>query len=238
VGVCVCLAQAGPHRSCPTARIRRSISWSTALAGLAPPYRETDVERTDLETVITDLISGQFNDPLRVVAFNTLEHWAQDVSKDIAREIQSRCDIDGHDVPETLRDFADSHAGPDRQLALRLANTSSLAPSDTADWPSPSLTLRTPGCCDCSPTKLIEASCAPSSGHLAVRKMKSRSSPASRLSVCGRSRSFLGFVRSTGNQRTTAIGAGRTRLFVRSRCNGAAQEKPAAAANAAISVAY
>jgi hypothetical protein len=83
--------------------------------------RETDVERTDLETVITDLMSGQFNDPVRVVAFNTLERWAQDVSTDIALEIQSRCDIDSHDVPETLRDFVDSYAGPDRQLALRLA---------------------------------------------------------------------------------------------------------------------
>jgi hypothetical protein len=91
------------------------------FGGLGTAYRETDVERTDLETVITDLISGQFNDPVRIVAFNTLEHWAQDVSKDVALEIQSRCDIDGHDVPETLRDFVDSHAGPDRQLALRLA---------------------------------------------------------------------------------------------------------------------
>jgi hypothetical protein len=84
-------------------------------------YRETDIERTDLETVITDLLSGQLNDPVRVVAFNTLEHWAQDVSKDVALEIQSRCDIDGHDVLDTLRDFVVSHAGPDRQLALRLA---------------------------------------------------------------------------------------------------------------------
>jgi len=33
--------------------------------------RETEVERTDLETIITDLMSGQFNDPARVVAFNT-----------------------------------------------------------------------------------------------------------------------------------------------------------------------
>jgi hypothetical protein len=87
---------------------------------LGTAYRETDIERSDLETVITDLMSGQFNDPVRVVAFNTLEHWAQDVSRDIAREIQSRCDIDGHDIPETLRDFVESCAGPDRQLALRL----------------------------------------------------------------------------------------------------------------------
>src|SRR5664279_589774 len=91
------------------------------FGGLGTAYRETDVEQTDLETVITDLISGQFNDPVRVVAFNTLEHWAQDVSRDVALEIQSRCDIDGHDVPDTLRDFVDSYAGPDRQLTLRLA---------------------------------------------------------------------------------------------------------------------
>jgi hypothetical protein len=91
------------------------------FGGLGTVYRETEVERTDLETVITDLISGQFNDPVRVVAFNTLEHWAQDVSKDVALEIQSRSDINGHDVPETLRDFVGSFAGPDRQLALRLA---------------------------------------------------------------------------------------------------------------------
>jgi len=40
-------------------------------------YRETEVERTDLETIIDDFLSGQFNDPVRVVAFNTLEHWAK-----------------------------------------------------------------------------------------------------------------------------------------------------------------
>src|ERR1700722_20342764 len=39
------------------------------------------------------------------------------------------------------------------------------------------MTSRTLDCCDCSPTKRIEASsCAPSSGRLAVRKSKSRSS--------------------------------------------------------------
>jgi hypothetical protein len=85
-------------------------------------YRETEAERTDIETTVADLMSGQFNDPLRVAAFNTLEHWAQDVSKDVALEIQTRCDIDGQDVPENLRDFVDSCAGPDQQFALRLAH--------------------------------------------------------------------------------------------------------------------
>jgi hypothetical protein len=81
-------------------------------------YRETEVERTDLETVITDLMSGQFNDPIRVVAFNTLEHWTEDVSNDIALEIQTRCDIEGVAVPEHIQDFVASFTGPVRQLAL------------------------------------------------------------------------------------------------------------------------
>jgi hypothetical protein len=84
-------------------------------------YRETEVERADLETVITDLLAGQFNNPIRVVAFNTLEHWAEEVSADIASEISTRCDIDRLPVPEHLSDFVDRHARSTRQLALRLA---------------------------------------------------------------------------------------------------------------------
>jgi hypothetical protein len=90
------------------------------FAGLGTVYRETEVEQTDLETIITDLISGQFNDPIRVVAFNTLEHWSEDVSEYIAFEIQTRCDIEGVTVPEHIRDFVASYAGPARQLSLRL----------------------------------------------------------------------------------------------------------------------
>jgi hypothetical protein len=50
---------------------------------LGSVYRETEVEQTDLETIITDLMNGQFNDPVRVVAFNTLEHWSDGVSAEI-----------------------------------------------------------------------------------------------------------------------------------------------------------
>jgi hypothetical protein len=68
-------------------------------------YRETEAEPTYLETVIADLMSGQFSDPIRVVAFNTLEHWSEDVSEYLAFEIQTRCDIQGAGVPEHLQDF-------------------------------------------------------------------------------------------------------------------------------------
>ena len=83
-------------------------------------YRETEIERTDFDTIISDFMTGQFNDPVRVVAFNTLEHWADDVSKDVAQEIQARCDIAGEPVPEHVEDFVAPYAGRMRQLALQL----------------------------------------------------------------------------------------------------------------------
>jgi hypothetical protein len=77
-------------------------------------YYETEVERSDLETIVDDLISGQFNDPIRVIAFNTLEHWSDDVTAEVATEIQTRCDIDGEPVPEHLMEFVARQAGPAR----------------------------------------------------------------------------------------------------------------------------
>jgi hypothetical protein len=84
-------------------------------------FAETDVGEADLETIITDLMSGQYSDPVRVVAFNTSEHWAEDASEDVAREIMRRLDLAGHELPLSIQAFVDSHLGPDRQLSLRLA---------------------------------------------------------------------------------------------------------------------
>ncbi len=81
-------------------------------------YRETEVERADFETIIVDFLTGQFNDPVRVIAFNSLEHWSDDVSEAIATEIQTRCDIEGASVPEHISDFVDRYSRPVRQLTL------------------------------------------------------------------------------------------------------------------------
>lgn len=49
-------------------------------------YRETDPTHASRENVIEDLIRGEFDRPIRVIAFNIAEGWAKDVSSDIGRE--------------------------------------------------------------------------------------------------------------------------------------------------------
>lgn len=92
-----------------------------SFGALGSVYRETETERADAETIISDLLTGQFSSPVRVVAFNTLEHWSKDVSADIAEEIQTRCDIEGVEVPEHIRDFVEGYTVRTKQLNLRLA---------------------------------------------------------------------------------------------------------------------
>ena len=72
--------------------------------------------------MIQDLLSGQYNNPMRVVAFNTAEHWSQDVSTDVAQELRRRCDLQGRDIPFFLQDFTDQYEGRyyDVQLPLPL----------------------------------------------------------------------------------------------------------------------
>jgi hypothetical protein len=92
------------------------------LGRLGRVYRETDVEATDLEAVISDLLSGQYSNPLRVVAFNTAEKWSQHVSADIAHELRYRCDLQMRDIPFGLQGFVDRYEGrySDIQLPLPL----------------------------------------------------------------------------------------------------------------------
>jgi hypothetical protein len=71
---------------------------------------EIRIERNDLEATIGELVAGCFNDPIKVISFNTLEHWMKDISVEIAREIRSRCDIDGVTLPDYLSDFVESHS--------------------------------------------------------------------------------------------------------------------------------
>jgi hypothetical protein len=71
-------------------------------------WRETDPESADRETVISHLIRGEYNNPIRIVAFNASEGWCRDVTMDIANELRRRS-AEYDDVPAAILDFLESH---------------------------------------------------------------------------------------------------------------------------------
>jgi hypothetical protein len=89
------------------------------LGHLGRVYLETDATEADRETIIRNFISGQYSNPIRVVAFNIGEGWSRDVSEDIANDVLDRA----YDADETLTDstkrFIDRYvtAGEKRPLA-------------------------------------------------------------------------------------------------------------------------
>jgi hypothetical protein len=54
-------------------------------------WRASDEEDTDRETLIRDLFSGEYTDPVRIVAFNSAEGGCRDVTMDIARGTPTLC---------------------------------------------------------------------------------------------------------------------------------------------------
>jgi hypothetical protein len=93
-------------------------------------WRETDFETSaDLETIIADLLKGEYANPVRVIGFNTAEGWSRDVSQDVASELRYRCDRSGTDVPAGLESFVERHIwrdrarfGPHEPKPLKLSN--------------------------------------------------------------------------------------------------------------------
>ena len=77
------------------------------LGELGRAYRETDAAQADLKTVVADLLSGQYRHPLRVVAFNTAEGWARDVSADIARHFLTCARELDEAMPPAVCDFVE-----------------------------------------------------------------------------------------------------------------------------------
>jgi hypothetical protein len=71
-------------------------------------WRETREADTDRATLIEDLLEGQYEDPIRIVAFNTAEGWSRDVTEEIASEVRERCAERG-EIPSSLQDFLDDH---------------------------------------------------------------------------------------------------------------------------------
>jgi hypothetical protein len=79
-------------------------------------YRETDEEDTTIGSVVDDLLTGQYNNPVRIVAFNTAEGWSRDVSEDIAREVLRRVAEQGRRLAASSRKFVEIYVDEDELL--------------------------------------------------------------------------------------------------------------------------
>ena len=68
-------------------------------------YCETDETEADEETIVENILSGQYSHPLQVIALNTAEGWARDVTEDIARAVLSRASTEHRSIGVAAQDF-------------------------------------------------------------------------------------------------------------------------------------
>jgi hypothetical protein len=54
-------------------------------------------------------LSGQYFNPLRVIAFNLEEGWVRDASEEVARSLLERARKEGKPLPDGVRRFVDRH---------------------------------------------------------------------------------------------------------------------------------
>ncbi|MCK1653844.1 hypothetical protein IVA88_20715 [Bradyrhizobium sp. 149] len=81
-------------------------------------WRETDEQDTDRETIIRDLIAGQYAYLVRIVAFNAIEGWSRDATSEVADKLAERAAADA-EITSALRAFIEANAT--RPFAVQLA---------------------------------------------------------------------------------------------------------------------
>jgi hypothetical protein len=75
---------------------------------LGRAWRETDEAGTSRATLVRNLLEGQYENPVRVVVFNTAEGWSRDVTVDIADELRRRY-VEFGEAPDSILDFMDAN---------------------------------------------------------------------------------------------------------------------------------
>ncbi|MGB8532292.1 MAG: hypothetical protein WCD64_13800 [Pseudolabrys sp.] len=80
---------------------------------LGRAYVETDEAEAGEATVVENILSGQYSHPVRVVAFNTAEGWACDVTEDIARAVWSKARSEYRPIVKVAQEFLERALGAD-----------------------------------------------------------------------------------------------------------------------------
>jgi hypothetical protein len=77
------------------------------LGALGQAWRETDVADANRDTLMRHLLQGQYENPVRIVAFNTGEGWSRDVTVDIADELR-RAYVEYDELPASILRFSEA----------------------------------------------------------------------------------------------------------------------------------
>jgi hypothetical protein len=77
------------------------------FGSLGRAWRETDERGANRTMLVRNLLDGQYDSPVRIVAFNTTEGWSRDVTVDIADELRRRY-VEFDEVPESVLAFLDA----------------------------------------------------------------------------------------------------------------------------------
>jgi hypothetical protein len=67
-------------------------------------WRETDEAGANRATLVRNLLDEQYENPVRIVAFNTAQGWSRDVTVEIADELRRRY-VEYDEVPESVLKF-------------------------------------------------------------------------------------------------------------------------------------
>ena len=78
---------------------------------LGNAYCDTGDDEANEETVIENILSGQYSHPIRVVAFNTAEGWSRDVTENIARAVLDRARKEDRPIGKGAQEFLEHSLG-------------------------------------------------------------------------------------------------------------------------------
>ena len=79
------------------------------FGSLGRAWRETDEAGANRATLLRNLLDEQYENPVRIVAFNATEGWSRDVTVDIADELRRRF-VEYDEVPEAVLAFMEAAA--------------------------------------------------------------------------------------------------------------------------------
>jgi hypothetical protein len=78
---------------------------------LGRAYREADPDTADRDTVVQNLLRGEYNSPISIIAFNLAEGRVWEVSEDVARDVVELARLNFERLPEGTEKFVERQLG-------------------------------------------------------------------------------------------------------------------------------